>query len=129
MPQEESVRLNINQRYATGKDNQQMERRNMRLMGAALVLSVIAVGAVVALPPAALLARPTRLRARSLTSTSKQQGIKPFHNQHRQVVRSFNVMLRRGRVLSSRGKGRRVRFANGGAPGTRRETRAMVSSL
>jgi len=120
MPQEESVRLNINERYATVEDNQQMKRRNMRLMGAALVLSVIAVGAVVTLtaqagqrtelaedvakrlgyslarkprqftmldegepivapvrpsrllpvptlPPAALLARPTRSRARSLT--------------------------------------------------------------
>jgi len=49
MPQEESVRLNINERYATVEDNQQMKRRNMRLMGAALVLSVIAVGAVVTL--------------------------------------------------------------------------------
>jgi len=47
MPQEESVRLNINERY-TGEDNQ-MKRRNTRLMGAALVLSVIAVVAVVTL--------------------------------------------------------------------------------
>lgn len=51
MPQEESVLLNINERYATEPrtEDNQMKRRNARMMGAALVLSVVAVTAVVAL--------------------------------------------------------------------------------
>lgn len=51
MPQEESVLLNINERYATEPrtEDTQMKRRNARMMGAALVLSVVAVTAVVAL--------------------------------------------------------------------------------
>ena len=50
MPQEESVLLNINERYGESEpvDNH-MKRRNARMMGAALVLSVVAVVAIVTL--------------------------------------------------------------------------------
>jgi hypothetical protein len=50
MPQEESVLLNINERYGESQpvDNH-MKRRNARMMGAALVLSVVAVVAIVTL--------------------------------------------------------------------------------
>merc|ERR1712127_931516 len=50
MPQEESVLLNISERYGESEpvDNH-MKRRNARMMGAALVLSVVAVVAIVTL--------------------------------------------------------------------------------
>jgi hypothetical protein len=51
MPQEESVLLNINERYerAGTEDAQMMKRRNARMMGAALMLAVVAVAAIVTL--------------------------------------------------------------------------------
>jgi len=50
MPQEESVLLDINERYERSRTvDTEMKRRNTRLMGAALVLAVVAVGAIVTL--------------------------------------------------------------------------------